>query len=83
MDIDELERQKWEILVQRKNHKNEAERKALFAEYSRILYKIKYYSCDDFKKNEVNRNREYNKKHDRKQYFKDYYKQHKAVDNIL
>ncbi len=84
MDIEELERQKREILDKRKKNKNEAERKALlFAEYSRILYKIKYYNNEDFKKNEIKRNREYNKIHNRRQCIKDYYKQHKAEDNIL
>ncbi len=40
MDIEELERQKREILDKSKNNKNEAERKALFVEYSRVLYKL-------------------------------------------
>ncbi len=83
MDIEDLEKRKREILDKRKNNKNEAEKKAVFAEYLRIIYKIKYYNNEDFKKIEINRNREYNKTHERKQYFKDYYKQHKAADNIL
>ena len=83
MDIETLEKQKREILAKRRNTKNADERKTLFAEYSRLHYKIKYYNNQDFKNNELNRNKEYSKIHDRKQYFKDYYNKHKAECNNI
>jgi hypothetical protein len=83
MDIEALERLKREVLDKRRNNKNEDERKALFAEYSRLHYKIKYYKNEDFKNNEIIRNKEYSKTHDRSQYFKDYYKKQKEEYNIL
>ena len=84
MDIETLKKQKWEILSKLRNNKNDDERKTIFAEYSRLHYKIKYYNNQDFKNNELNRNKEYSKIHDRSQYFKDYYNKRKAeYNNIL
>ena len=83
MDIEALERLKREVLDKRRNNKNEDERKALFAEYSRVLYKIKYYNNEDFKNKVLQRNKEYSKTHDRSQYYKDYYKKQKEEYNIL
>ena len=53
MDIETLKKQKWEILSKLRNNKNDDERKTLFAEYSRLHYKIKYYNNQDFKNNEL------------------------------
>lgn len=83
MDIETLKKQKWEILSKLRNNKNDDERKTIFAEYSRLHYKIKYYNNQDFKNNELNRNKEYSKIHDRSQYFKDYYNKRKAEYNNI
>ncbi len=47
--LETLEKQKWEILEKLRNNKNADERKTLFAEYSKLHFKIKYYNNDDLK----------------------------------
>ncbi len=49
MDIETLEKQKYEMLSKLLNNKNTDERKTLFAEYSRLHNKIEYYNDQDLK----------------------------------
>ena len=91
VDVEDLKKQKMEILEKRRLSKDAYEREVLFNEYSKLHSKIKYYTNEEYRKNKLEKIREHhNSLRDneyysakRKEYFKEYYERHKNINNVI